>query len=316
MDLMLEQTAARIFADHRESPDGIWSALEENGLTRLWVSEAHGGFGTTPADGFGLARLAGANALPVPIADTLIATRLMSEAGLAPPSGRTSLFIEGWQRGVAFGDCADHVLRVRGGSLSLHLGPAGGRHAAVGEDPVSDAGGITGKIIAAAEMDHDIALPLAALTRAAQMCGALDAALTLTIGFAEQRKQFGKALSEFQAIQHLLSEMGAEVAAATAALDAAIAAVQTGAPFDLPSVAVAKFRAGLAAGIVCEHAHQIHGAIGYTQEYALARLSRRLWQWREDFGGDSYWAGELGRTALRDRSPLWPKLTAPSFRGV
>jgi acyl-CoA dehydrogenase len=253
--------------------------------------------------------LAGANALPVPIADTLIATWLLTEAGLEPPLGRTSFLIEGWHRGVAFGNRADHVVRLQGRLLSLHRGGVAGSYATVGEDPMSDAGNLTGEVVATGEIGDDVARPLAALTRAAQMCGALDAALTLTIEFAGQRTQFGRALSSFQAIQHLLSEMGAEVAAATAALDAAIATVYPGAPLDLQAVAVAKFRAGLAAGIVCEHAHQIHGAIGYTEEYALARFTRRLWQWREDFGGESYWANELGRTALRDQTPLWPKLT-------
>ncbi|WP_152663938.1 acyl-CoA dehydrogenase family protein [Sphingomonas sp. SRS2] len=248
----------------------------------------------------------------MPIAETLVATWLLSEAGLEPPLGRSSIFIEGWQRGVPFGDSADYVVRVRGRSLSLHRGPVAGTRATVGADPLAASDGLTGAAIATGEMRHDIALPLAALTRSAQICGALEAALTLTIGFAEQRIQFGRALSKFQAIQHLLSEMGAEVAAAGAALDAAIRTLQAGAPLDRQAVAVAKIRAGLAAGIVGEHAHQIHGAIGYTEEYALARLTRRLWQWREDFGGESYWANELGRAALCDQTPLWPKLTAGS----
>ncbi|MCP3731422.1 hypothetical protein M9978_13410 [Sphingomonas sp. MG17] len=310
MDAMLETTATRILTDHRESLDAAWVALEGSGLTRLWVSEAHGGYGMAPAEGFGLARLAGAHALPVPIADTLVASWLLSEAGLQSPVGRMSVLIEGWQRGIPFGDGADHVVRVQGRSLTLHRGPIASAYAAVGEDPLSDAGALTGAVIATGELHHDIALPLAALTRAAQMCGALEAALTLSIEFAGQRIQFGRALSKFQAIQHLLSEMSAEVAAASAALDAAVATVQPGTPLDLQAVAVAKFRAGLAAGTVCEHAHQIHGAIGYTQEYALARLTRRLWQWREDFGGESYWATELGRVALRNQTPLWPQLTA------
>lgn len=310
MDAMLETTATRILAKHRESPDAAWAALEESGLTRLWVSEAHGGYGMAPAEGFGLARLAGTHALSVPIADTLVATWLLGEAGLESPVGRMSVLIEGWQRGVAFGDGADHVVRVQGRSLTLHRGPIVGSYAAVGEDPLSDAGGLTGAVLATSELRHDIALPLAALTRAAQMCGALEAALSLSIAFAGQRIQFGRALSKFQAIQHLLSEMSAEVAAASAALDAAVATVQPGTPLDLQAVAVAKFRAGLAAGTVCEHAHQIHGAIGYTQEYALARLTRRLWQWREDFGGESHWATELGRVALHNQTPLWPQLTA------
>src|SRR3546814_6564454 len=57
---------------------------------------------------------------------------------------------------------------------------------------------------------------------------------------------------------------------------------------DASTIAAAKYRAGLAAGVVAEHAHQLHGAIGYTGEFGLARLNRRLWQWREDFGGEAF----------------------------
>jgi len=305
MDAMLEATASRILADHRDAPDRAWSALEENGLTRLWVGEAQGGFGLPLGEGFGLIRLAGANAAPLPIAETLVASRLLSEAGLASPPGRMSLFIEGWQRGIPFGDRAEHVVRVRGRAILLHEGPAGGRLVAVGEDPMSDAGSLREKAIATGTIPHDDAPYLAALARAAQIGGALEATLDLTVGFAGDRIQFGRPLSKFQAIQHLLADMAAEVAAARAAVEAAVATAAQGTTLDQRAVAVAKFRAGLAAGIVCDHAHQIHGAIGYTEEYALARLTRRLWQWREDYGSEHYWASALGRAAPRGSVPLW-----------
>src|SRR3546814_1966798 len=69
-----------------------------------------------------------------------------------------------------------------------------------------------------------------------------------------------------------------------------------------------KYRTGLAAGVLAEHAHPLHGAIGYTGEFGLARLTRRLWQWREDFGGEAFWANELGQGALATPGPLWPQI--------
>lgn len=102
--------------------------------------------------------------------------------------------------------------------------------------------------------------------------------------------------------------MAGESAAAIAALDAAVATVRHGAAFDHMAIAVAKYRTSLAAGIVAEHAHQVHGAIGYTHEYELGCLTRRLWQWREDFGGENYWATMLGKAALAQRGPLWPRI--------
>ncbi len=58
-------------------------------------------------------------------------------------------------------------------------------------------------------------------------------------------------------------------------------------------------------------AHQAHGAIGFTHEYNLHPLTRRLWTWRSEFGGDSFWAAVVGAhvtTAGAER--FWPDLTA------
>lgn len=313
MDRLIEETATRIFADHRDTPESLWAALEETGVTRLWVSEEHGGFGMSPVDGFGLIRLAGAHAIPVPLPETLLATWFLTSAGIEPPTGQSSIFIDRAQRGIAFGDGAAHIVRVSGTSVSLHRGLIDKTYVATGADPLAYASSLDRQAQSQGEMASEMGLPAAALARAAQMCGAMEAALTLTIEFAEQRVQFGRSISKFQAIQHLLSEMGAEAAAASAAVDAAIAGVRSGAPLDRQAIAVAKVRANLAAGVVSEHAHQIHGAIGYTQEYDLARWTRRLWQWREDFGGEAYWTNVLGREALAEPGPLWPKLSSPRF---
>ena len=72
-------------------PDALWDALEASALTRAWVPEALGGPGTTLADGFAIARLAGTHAVPAPLAETLLAGWLAAEAGLElraalPPS--------------------------------------------------------------------------------------------------------------------------------------------------------------------------------------------------------------------------------------
>jgi acyl-CoA dehydrogenase len=310
MDLLLAETATRILADFAADPEALWPVLEENGLTRLWVSEADGGFDMSATDGFGLIRLAGAHAAPVPLAETLVASWLLSRAGLQVPMGQISVLMDGFQRGVPFGNEADHIVRVQGRAVALHGGGVNATIDAVGADPISASPQPGGMPQSQGELPSASGLYVAALARAAQMCGAMEATLDLTISFAEQREQFGRPLSKFQAIQHMLSEMGSEAAAASAAVDAAVMRMGAGDIPDLTAVAVAKYRAGRAAGTVAEHAHQIHGAIGYTEEYPLARLTRRLWQWREDFGGESYWAGELGRAALAGDRPLWPRLTA------
>jgi acyl-CoA dehydrogenase len=71
--------------------------------------------------------------------------------------------------------------------------------------------------------------------------------------------------------------------------------------------ASAKIRCAEAAQEGAAIAHQVHGAIGFTQEYILHRYTLRLLAWRDDFGNESYWAVELGkRVAQRGADELWP----------
>lgn len=127
-----------------------------------------------------------------------------------------------------------------------------------------------------------------ALMRAIQITGALARVRDLTVRYAGERQQFGQPLNRFQAIQQELAELAGETALATAAVDDAIAD---------PSprrVAVAKVIAGRSAGRSAAIAHQVHGAIGFTQEHQLHRFTTRLWRWRDEFGGESRWAESLG----------------------
>ncbi len=313
MDPIIEQTATRIFSDHSGDPDALWSALEENGLTRVWVKEADGGLEMAPEVGFHLMRLAGAHALPVPFVETLVSSAILHAADIVPPSGPISFLIEGFQRGIPFGAKVDNIVRVHEGAVTLHRGPLEAEPLiTVGEDPVIDGAVLHEQTVATGTGSVQKALAIAALARAAQICGAIEAVLDLTIEFADQRSQFGRVLTKFQAIQHMLSDIAGETAAANASLDTVLGQCQSFEEIErqIDAVAIAKYSASVASGLVAEHAHQIHGAIGYTQEYDLARFTRRLWQWREDFGGETFWATKLGERAIASGQALWPQLTA------
>jgi acyl-CoA dehydrogenase len=146
-----------------------------------------------------------------------------------------------------------------------------------------------------------------ALARAGQIAGAISAALTLSVEYTRQRQQFGKPLSAFQAIQQQLAVLAEEAAAARAAANAAARAADRGdAKFE---IACAKLRANMAAGQAASIAHQVHGAIGFTKEYALQKFTRRLWAWRSEYGNDRHWADEIGRlAAARGADGFWPAL--------
>ncbi|MBV9758703.1 MAG: acyl-CoA dehydrogenase, partial [Alphaproteobacteria bacterium] len=131
--------------------------------------------------------------------------------------------------------------------------------------------------------------------------------LDYALDYANQRKQFGRPIGKFQAVQHMLAEGAGHYAAAAAAAE--MAAEAFGTPgFDF-AVAVAKARAGEAAGKVAEVAHQVHGAMGFTQEHPLHFATRRLWSWRDEFGNEAYWQERIGRlVCARGGDALWPLL--------
>ena len=156
---------------------------------------------------------------------------------------------------------------------------------------------------------------LGALARSAMMAGAMASALAQATAYAGLRQQFGKAIGAQQAVQQQLALMAGDVAAARVAVLAALADAPSAQSPDCPalrfSAAVAKVRTGEAASRCAAIAHQVLGAIGFTQEHRLHHASTRLWAWREEFGSDASWAMELGRAAIGARSAgFWPGLTA------
>jgi hypothetical protein len=142
----------------------------------------------------------------------------------------------------------------------------------------------------------ETARALAAATTAALMAGAMEAVQAMTLDYASTRKQFGREISKFQAIQHQLAVLAEEAMAARMAAQAAF----VGAPLEVSPLraGVAKTRCGQAAVQVAAIAHAVHGAIGVSQEYPLHPLTRALHKGRLAHGGDGWWARRLGAWAF------------------
>jgi alkylation response protein AidB-like acyl-CoA dehydrogenase len=146
------------------------------------------------------------------------------------------------------------------------------------------------------------------------MAGAMGRALALSIDHVNTRQQFGRPLGKFQAVQQSLAVMACEVRAveaAAAALAARLDAVNLDATAADFEIAAAKLRANRAVGVVTAIAHQVHGAIGFTGEYDLHRVTIPLMRWRSAHGNDACWAERLGRqvAGLGGRG-LWETMTA------
>jgi alkylation response protein AidB-like acyl-CoA dehydrogenase len=146
------------------------------------------------------------------------------------------------------------------------------------------------------------------------MAGAMGQALALSIEHVNTRQQFGRPLGKFQAVQQSLAVMACEVRAVEAAA-AALAARLDAVGLDVAAadfeIAAAKLRANRAVGVVTAIAHQAHGAIGFTREYELSRVTIPLMRWRGAHGNDAYWAQLLGRQVAEfGGKGLWEALTA------
>jgi alkylation response protein AidB-like acyl-CoA dehydrogenase len=109
---------------------------------------------------------------------------------------------------------------------------------------------------------------------AAQAIGIAQGALDYAVGYAKERKQFGKAIGEFQGIQFMIADMEAQTAAARAMVYWASQLIDDHSPEVTHHAAIAKLLAGDAAMKVTTDAVQILGGYGYVNEYPVERMMR------------------------------------------
>src|SRR3984893_16772988 len=280
-DNIIVDTATRIFQDLCEPntvneaeqgvwPKALWNALEESGLTLTWVPEELGGAGAALADGFAVLRAAGRFAAPVPLAEPLMAGGRLTRAGISVPGGpltvapvhadgRIMLTLDGTLSGrarrVAFARNAGHiaVLARRGPEAVWTL-------FAVSSLPITQSTSLAGEprddvsfdraipmAVRPASVDQDLLVSFGAAVRVQQMAGALEKILEQSVQYALDRVQFGRPIAKFQAVQHNLATLAGEVAAGSAAADAAAEAC-SGGDIVVGEIAIAKVRGGEAAG--------------------------------------------------------------------
>jgi acyl-CoA dehydrogenase len=314
----------------------IWSAVSQAGLHLIGVGEEHGGVGGSLEDAMVVLAIAGRHGAPVPMAENgALAGWLLAGAGLTASAGVTtiapgrsedSLFLsDGRLRGqvhrvpwagradevvVLVADCGRwSVARAAAGDLKIEAGVnlAGEPRDTVSFDDVRpvDVGP------AAVGIDPLGLRIRGALTRTVLMAGALEAVSGLTQRYTRERRQFGKPIGSFQAVQaHVVRCAQAASLVSIASRAAARALGQADGWFE---VGAAKIVADEAATTATTAAHQAHGAMGMTYEYPLQQLTRRLWSWRAEHGTARYWSETVGRRLQGlGADALYPTLTAGS----
>ncbi|VIO70310.1 acyl-CoA dehydrogenase family protein [Bradyrhizobium ivorense] len=344
---IVAETADKIFADLADDQTinhdkqgawkaPLWQALTEAGLPLSWVPDELGGSGASLADGFAVLNVAGRHAIAVPLAETMLAGWLLTQAQIASPEGEMTVLpaspkdrvtlaadgsLSGRARGVPFAKEAKHfaVLADSKDGVSIALVDAakcriesgiglGGDHSdTVTLDKVQPAA-----IKPAPKgFDQTTLMLMGGVVRSLQIAGSLESMLDISVRYSNERVAFEKKISKFQAVQHNLARLAGESAAALAAATSAADTIVNAKSLDNDAVfleaASAKIRCAEAAEKGGGIAHQVHGAIGFTSEHILHRYSLRALAWRDDFGSESYWAVELGKlVANRGADELWP----------
>jgi acyl-CoA dehydrogenase len=349
-DNIVTETAARIFADLADpqtinrARDGrwkepLWRALTQAGLTLAWVPEKQGGAGASLADGFAILGVAGRYAVPVPLAETLLAGWLLARASIEAPAGamtvaparprdritlNTDGTLSGRATGIPFARGSEHIAVVaaddKGAAIALvKTGDCRMRegHNLAGEASDSVTFERTKAIRRArapAGFDSSALMLMGSTVRSVQVAGAMEEILSLSVRYANERVAFERPIGKFQAVQQNLARLAGETAAVLAAAGSAADTIAQSATFDdavLLEAASAKIRSGEAAAEGSAIAHQVHGAIGFTNEHVLHRFTLRLLSWRDDFGNESYWAAALGNlVARRGANNFWPMLAS------
>jgi acyl-CoA dehydrogenase len=293
---------------HRIEEDGnvadILRDVEESGFMDALVPESQGGSGLSLADVVPLFLAAGGYLLPIPFAETMVARALIAMAGAQAPRGKTIILWPATPAGRLvsqvdpLSERSSLALVQRGTEFRLLPVAFGERRT----DPFrmwSARPELDASPLAAFTLAHVDLLHWAAAITAANMAGAMERLLGLSLAHVNDRQQFGRSISKFQAIQQQLSVFAERAVAAQVA--ARIGLTGSELTLDGRRVAIAKSVANESARSCAGIAHAVHGAIGISEAHDLQLYTRRLARWQVSFGSDAYWQRFVGRSRLKSR---------------
>ncbi len=130
---------------------------------------------------------------------------------------------------------------------------------------------------------------------AAELMGAADEAFTRTVAYLRERKQFGRLIGEFQALQHRAAYLYCELEVSRSAVLKALQMLDDSFETASAIVSVAKAKAGQSATLAVQEAVQMHGGIGMTDEFDIGLFMKRVRVGQELFGDANFHADRLAR---------------------
>jgi len=275
-------------AEAWNTPDSaLWKVLAAQGVFALELDEDAGGMGMGMVEVAAILTEAGKVAFPGPLIETLAAVPLISDATLVAE-------IVAGEATIAIGAPGAPVPHAAGAREIWVLSPAGvQRHTDPTITPIDGVDGarqlatVKGPL---EPLDVDAArlLDRLAIGSAAVLLGLSETMLDLAVDYAKQRRQFGKPIGSFQAVQHHLANALLALRFAQPTVQRAAWAIANDHTEASVEVSCAKALASDAGDTVARIALQCHGAIGYTWEFKLHLFHKRSLALQRAWG-DAAW---------------------------
>ena len=282
---------------------GVWREMCEMGWTGLRLPEDAGGSGLGTAEFCALCEELGASLVPEPLIPVAMAARAVTSDHRSALLAGEKIVIPAWQERANSLDIAGSTV-LRDGKLhgrkvfvpmaagaDAFLVSVQGRLALVERNApgltldierTQDGGnfgtlGLDGAPAEAIDGDLDEALNEAALATAAYLLGVMDRAFAMTLDYLKTRQQFGKLIGSFQALQHRAADLKIQLSLTRASVESAASTFDQSPAQAVRRAAVsrAKARASEAGMLVTRQCIQLHGGIGYTDEYDVGLFLRK-----------------------------------------
>ncbi|KAF0802053.1 acyl-CoA dehydrogenase [Alcanivorax xiamenensis] len=311
----LERARKTRYSDLGLDP-AIWREFCEMGWTGLRVPEEKGGAGLGMLEYVALLEELGKGLVPEPLIEgALTAALLPQDAATAQIQGERLILPAGIGLPINTGDrdqppvCRDNALD--GEVRRVALASGADAFLVICDQGLAlvdkDAAGLTlerqmqqdGSHVATLKFsntpvrevvsnaDMDAALEDATLGCAAYLLGVMQAAFDETLSYLKIRRQFGKEIGSFQALQHRAVDLKIQIELTRAMVTSAARAIDQEFPIERirRAVSTARVKASTAAMLVTREAVQFHGGIGYTDEADIGLFPRKVLVLLNRFGG-------------------------------
>ncbi|WP_094288059.1 acyl-CoA dehydrogenase family protein [Mycobacterium lehmannii] len=277
--------AVRAWAAGDTSPGRkVWAQLTDLGVTALLVPEKYDGIEAHPVDLVVAAERLGRWCVPGPVVESIaVAPILLADdercAGLASGELIATVALPPQVPRAVNADTAGIILVAVDGEV--RDGAAGAEHESV--DPSRKLFDVNASGDGR-PADVARAYEFGVLATAAQLVGASQAMLDMSVEYAKQRSQFGKVIGTYQAIKHKLADVHIAVELARPLVYGAALSLADGSADTARDVSAAKAATSDAALLAARSALQTHGAIGFTQEHDLSLWLLRAQALRSAWG--------------------------------